>query len=292
MAFVWGIPYLLIKVAVGGLHPATLVFLRTLIGAVILLPVAASRDELRPLIRHWRPLVAYTLVEIAIPWFLLADAERRLSSSLTGLMIAAVPLIGAVLAWLTAGDDRPDARRLIGLMMGFLGVATLVGLNVSAHDLGAVGEVGVVAICYSIGPMIIARRLRSAPSVGVVAASLGLTALAYSPIALGQLPAAFPPIQVALAVAVLGVVCTALAFLIFFALIAEAGPVRAMVFTYFNPAIALVLGVLVLHEPFTIGAGLGLALILIGSILSTRRAPAAIPGPAIALEYREESAQS
>lgn len=271
MAVIWGIPYLLIKVAVGGLAPETLVFLRTGIGALILVPLAAVRGDLRSLAPYWRWLLAYTVAEVALPWFLLSDAERRLPSSLTGLLIAAVPLIGALLAWVTRGDDRPDVRRLFGLVVGFIGVAALVGLNVSGGDLFAVFEVGLVTLGYAIGPRIISLRLSQAPSMGVVAASLILTALAYAPLGLTHLPASTPNLQVVLAVLGLGVICTALAFLLFFALIAEAGPIRATVITYVNPAVALVLGVVVLNERFTVGAAVGFALILIGSYLSTRR---------------------
>jgi drug/metabolite transporter (DMT)-like permease len=278
MAVIWGIPYLLIKIAIGELTPASLVFLRTAIGASLLLPVAAARGWLAPLVPYWRWVLVYTIVEVSLPWFLLADGERRLSSSLTGLMIAAVPLIAAVLQLLTRGDDRLDRRRVLGLLVGVFGVAVLVGLNVSFKDLGAVAEVGLVALGYATGPIIIARRLPSLPAVGVVAASLVLTALFYAPLALPQLPGAMPSGKVLLAVLILAVVCTALAFLIFFALIGEVGPVRATVITYFNPAIALLLGVAVLQEPFTLGAVVGFSLILAGSVLATRRT-SALAGP-------------
>lgn len=271
MAIIWGIPYLFIKVAVGELAPVTLVFFRTMLGSILLLPLVIRRDAFRPLLAFWPWVLAYTVIEVGLPWFLLADAERRLSSSLTGLMIAAVPLIGAIITWLTRGDERLDLRRIAGLVVGFVGVGTLVGLNVSYRDLGAVGEVALVAIGYAAGPIIVARRLPSLPSIGVVTASLVLTAIAYAPLGLGHLPARFPSIQVLIAVAMLGVVCTALGFLLFFALIAEAGPVRALVITYFNPAVALLLGVLLLREPFTIGAVLGFGLILAGSLAATRR---------------------
>jgi len=279
MAVIWGIPYLLIKIAVGEMTPASLVLLRTVIGAALLLPVAAARGWLAPLVPYWRWVLVYTIVEVSLPWFLLADGERRLSSSLTGLMIAAVPLIAAVLQLLTRGDDRLDRRRVIGLLVGMIGVAVLVGLNVSFKDLGAVAEVSLVAIGYAAGPIIIARRLPSLPAVGVVAASLALTALFYAPLAVPQLPRALPSGQVLLAVLILAVVCTALAFVLFFALIGEVGPVRATIITYFNPAVALLLGVAVLHEPFTLGAVVGFSLILAGSVLATRRT-SALAGPA------------
>jgi drug/metabolite transporter (DMT)-like permease len=271
MAVIWGIPYLLIKVAVGEFSPIALVFLRTAVGAVLLVPLAAARGSLSPLLRYWRALVVYTFVEVAMPWLLLSNAERHLSSSLTGLLIAAVPLFGALLGALTRGDDRLGARRVVGLVVGFAGVAALLGLDLSAVDLGAAGEVGLVAIGYATGPMIIARRLSGVPALGVVAASLALTAAAYAPLGLVQLPAGLPSVRVLAAVGVLGVVCTALAFLLFFALIAEVGPMRAQVITYVNPAVALALGVAVLGEPFTVGAVVGFALILLGLLLATRR---------------------
>jgi drug/metabolite transporter (DMT)-like permease len=271
MCLIWGIPYLLIKVAVSDLNPVTLVFFRTVIGALILLPIAAARGSLKPLLPHWRWIAAYTAVEVALPWVLLAHAELRLSSSLTGLLIAATPFVGVILGLVTGGDERFDARRLAGLAVGFLGVAALVGLNVSGNDLVAAGEVGLVAVCYAVGPLIVSRRLSAVPSLGVVAVSLVLPAIAYAPLGLTHMPSAIPVPQVLLAVALLGVVCTAIAFLLFFALIAEVGPVRATVITYVNPAVALALGVALLGEPLTIGAGVGFALILLGLFLAMRR---------------------
>jgi drug/metabolite transporter (DMT)-like permease len=167
-----------------------------------------------------------------------------------------------------------DPGRVAGLLIGLLGVAVLVGLNVSFRDLGAVGEVGLVAIGYATGPIIIARRLPRLPAVGVVAASLALTAVAYAPLALPQLPKTLPSGRVLLAVGILAIVCTALAFLLFFALIGEVGPVRATIITYFNPAVALLLGVALLREPLTVGAIIGFGLILVGSVLATRRSSA------------------
>src|SRR5438034_9274153 len=277
MGFIWGIPYLFIKIAVGELSPASLVFLRTAIGTVLLLPLAATRKDLAPLARHWKWILVYTAVEVAAPWFLLSDAERRISSSLTGLLIAAVPSIGAVLAVVTGGHDRLDSRRIVGLILGFVGVAALVGLDVRADDLGAIGQVALVAVGYAIGPMIIERRLGSLPSLGVVAASLGITAVAYAPFGLTQLPSTLPSPSVIFAVAVLGVACTAVAFVMFFALITEVGAPRATVITYVNPAVALALGVVLLHEPFTVGIAIGFVLIVLGSILATRRGSTRAP---------------
>jgi drug/metabolite transporter (DMT)-like permease len=281
MGVIWGIPYLFIKIAVGELSPASLVFLRTAIGAGLLLPIALARKDVRPLLPHWKWIVAYTFVEVAAPWFLLSDAERRISSSLSGLLIALVPSIGAVLAWATGADDRLDLRRIAGLGLGFLGVAALVGLDVGASDIGAVGEVALVALGYALGALIIGRKLQGLPLFGVVASSLALTMLAYAPIGIAQLPRQLPSPQVVLAVAVLGVICTALAFLVFFPLVAEVGAARATVITYVNPAVALALGVAFLSEPLTYGIVLGFVLIVFGSVLATRRSAAAKPSAAL-----------
>ena len=281
MGLIWGIPYLFIKIAVGELTPASLVFVRTGIAAALLLPIAAARRDLRPLLPHWKWILAYTFVEVAAPWFLLSDAERRISSSLSGLLIALVPSIGAILAWATGSDDRLDARRVAGLGLGFLGVAALVGLDVGAGDIGAVAEVALVALGYAFGALIIARKLSDLPSLGVVAASLAITTVAYAPFGIAQLPSALPSTQVIVAVVVLGVVCTALAFMLFFPLVAEVGPARATVITYVNPAVALALGVVVLNEPLTVGIAVGFVLIVLGSWLATRRTTPAKPSVAL-----------
>jgi drug/metabolite transporter (DMT)-like permease len=271
MAIIWGIPYLLIKVAVADLTPVALVFLRTALATLMLLPLAAARGSLTPVLRHWRMVLVYTIVEITAPWLLLANAETRLTSSLTGLLIAAVPLIGAVLALLTGDDDRLDLRRGAGLITGFVGVAALLGLDFSRVDMLAVGQVGLVAVGYAIGPMIVARQLEGVPALGVVTVSLAITAIVYAPVGVLQLPHTMPSWQVVGAVVLLSAVCTATAFVVFFALIGEVGALRAQAITYVNPAIALAVGVALLGEPFTVGAAIGFGLILLGLLLATRR---------------------
>ena len=270
MGVIWGIPYLLIKIAVGEFSPATVVFGRTAIGTLLLLPIALARSDLRTLRPHWRLLLVYTAVEIVGPWILLSHAETRLSSSLSGLLIAGVPLVGALLAFVTGHDDRPDALRWLGLAIGFVGVGLVVGFNVAADDLLAVGEVGLVVLGYAIGSMLIAR-MRDVPSLAVIAASLAISALVYLPFGLASWPATPPSPQSIASVAVLGIVCTALAFLVFFALIREVGANRATVITYVNPAVAVALGVAVLGEAFTATIAAGFVLIALGSFVGTRR---------------------
>jgi drug/metabolite transporter (DMT)-like permease len=285
LCVIWGIPYLLIRVAVGELSPAFLVFARTAIGAGLLLPLAARRRELRVLLPAWRPLLLFTVVEIAIPWLLLSRAEERLASSLTGLLVAAVPLVAAAVTAATGSAHRPEGRSWIGLLIGIFGVAALVGLDFGRVGLVPLIEVFVVVLGYTTGPMVLSRSLSHLPSLSVIAASLTITALVYAPFAAFELPKHVRA-DVVLSVVGLGVVCTALAFLIFFALIAEVGPVRATVITYVNPAVAAVLGVSLLSERFTVGMAIGFALVLSGSVLATGRrgardsgAPVVEPAP-------------
>lgn len=271
MGVVWGIPYLLIKIAVEELSPPTLVLARTALAAVLLLPIAFARHQIRPLLSRWRPFLLFTVVEICVPWVLLGYAEQRLSSSLTGLLIAAVPIVGAVLA-LVSGEREPiGTRRLVGLLAGVAGVGALVGFELGAGDGGATLSIAGVVFCYALGPIILARSLSGLPAFGVVAASLGVAAILYLPVGIAQAPTTWPSTEVLLAVVVLAVVCTALAFLLFFALIAEVGPARSTVITYVNPAVAVLLGVVLLDETFTVATAVGFALILLGSVLATAR---------------------
>ena len=270
MCLLWGMPYLLIKVAVEELSPAVLVFARTALGAGILLPIAAARGELLPLLARWRPLVAFAILEMAIPWLLLADAERSLTSSLTGLLVAAVPMVAAVASRAIGEQDRLDRVRVLGLVVGIAGVATLLGLDLGGERRAA-AEVAIVVQGYGIAPLIVSRKLSDVPALGVIASSLGLTALLYAPFAALTWPAMAPSGKVVASVVVLAMACTVAAFLVFFALIAEVGPNRALVITFVNPAVAVLLGIALLDEHFTAGVAVGFPLVLLGCVLATRR---------------------
>lgn len=270
MSLIWGIPYLLIKVAVGGVEPPVLVLARVGIGAAVLLPVAIRRRELAPLLPHWRWLLAFALVEIMAPWLFLSEAETRLSSSLSGLLIASVPILVALLSRLTGGNDRLTAARWTGLLVGLGGVGLLVVGNGTHGDATSIAEVLLVAVCYSIGPLIAARKLAGLPSLGMTAACLAFAAVVYAPLAALTWPSAVPAGKVLASLAGLAMLCTAAAFVLFFALIAEAGPARASVITYINPAVAVTLGVLVLGERLTASMAVAFVLILGGSVLATR----------------------
>jgi drug/metabolite transporter (DMT)-like permease len=276
MCLIWGIPYLLIRIAVSEISPVTLVFTRTVVGALILMPVVLARGGLRGLGARWVPLLLFAAFEIGGPWFLMASAEQHISSSLAGLLVSAVPLVGVVIAPFFGNRDGIGPVGLGGLLLGLVGVGAIVGLDFRAMDAVALAEMGLVVVGYALGPAIASRYLQGVPSVSVIGISLAACAIAYAPVAALQWPHSLPSAQVFGSVAVLAVVCTAVAFLLFFALIAEIGPVRATVITYVNPAVAALLGVAVLHETFTLWMGVGFVLVLLGSTVATRRrAPAA-----------------
>ena len=291
LSVIWGVPYLLIKVAVHELDPAVLAFCRTFLGAVLLLPIAVRRNALAPVIRRWRWLLVYTAMEIVGPWWLLGHAETRLTSSTAGLLIAVVPLIAAVLTAATnrrrPESERLGGRRLVGLGLGLCGVVVLVGFDVRLDDLPSVGAALLTAVGYAAGPLVISRKLADLPPLGVVTGSLCLSAIIFLPFAILLRPAHVGASTV-WAVLGLSVLCTAIAFLVFFALIAEAGPARATVITYVNPAVAMLLGVLVLGESFTIGMAVGFPLVILGSVLATSGRPTS-PPPATATSSRLHS---
>jgi drug/metabolite transporter (DMT)-like permease len=253
-------------------------------GAVLLLPLALRRRELAALRPRWRWVLLFAVVEMILPWALLSDAERHLSSSMTGLLIASVPIIGLVLARLIGGSERLSAVRWTGLLAGLAGVALLAGRGALGGGAWPVAEVMLVALGYATGPLIANRKLSDVPALGVNAVCLGFAAIVYAPVAAFSWPGTMPSARVLFALAGLAVICTAVAFMLFFALIAEVGPARATVITYVNPAVAVALGVTVLGEPLTPPIVAAFALILAGSVLATRpgrpaRGPA-VPAPA------------
>ena len=278
MSVIWGLPYLLIKVAVGGVSVPVLVLTRVALGAALLLPIALRRRQLASIKPVWPWLLLFALVEIIMPWFALSEAERGISSSLTGLLVASVPIIIAVLSLFVRGGDRLSPVRWAGLLIGLVGVALLAGPHLVGSTAGggaarSVAEVLFVALCYATGPLIANSKLTNVPPVAMTAACLALATVVYAPLAALNWPSAVPSASVLLSLAALAVICTAAAFLIFFRLIAEVGPARASVFTYINPAIAVSLGVAVLGEHVTRLMLAAFLTILAGSVLATRRTP-------------------
>lgn len=256
MAVLWGIPYLFIKEAVDSFSPAAIVAGRTLLGAAVLLPIALHRRALRPALKLWPWVLAFGAIEMAGPFFLLSHAEQTLPSGLTGLLVATVPLFAAGIALARGDRTMLSPARALGLAVGFAGVVVIVagpGLSVAdpATALAAVGEVLLVALLYATAPFIVATKLAHVPSLGTITLSLLAVGVAYLPFAL-LTQHEVPTIRSGVSLAALGIFCTALAFLGFFALIGEVGPARAPLFTYVNPIVAILLGVLVLGESLSL----------------------------------------
>lgn len=284
MSVIWGVPYLLIKVAVDEVSPPVLVAVRTGLAAVVLVPIAVRQGAVRPALRHWRPLAAFTALELAGPWLLLADAERELPSSLAGLLVATVPLFGTIAAFALGDRDVLRPIRLAGLGVGLVGVAVVVGFGRDgAGDVRHVVEVLLVAVGYAVAPFIATRRLRDVPNIGVIAVSLAAVAVLYLIPAFLTAPTEMPSASALWALVGLAVLCTGVAFIVFFALIDEVGPAQATLITFVNPAVALTLGVLLLSEPLTAGLVAGFPIVIAGCWLASRP-PRAVdaPVPAVA----------
>src|SRR5262249_54164970 len=205
MRGIWGVPYLLIKVADGGVLVPVLVFARVAVGAAVLLPIAVWRGQIRVLAGRWWWLGVFAVVEIMLPWALLSDAERRLSSSLTGLMIAVVPVIGLVLAKVTGGPERLTVVRWAGLLAGLGGVAVLAGPHLAGGSAWPITEVILVAVCYATGPLVANRKLGDLPGLGVTAVCLAAAAVVYAPVAALTWPPVVPSARVLASLAGLGV---------------------------------------------------------------------------------------
>ena len=283
MAFIWGVPYFLIRVAVKQLDPPVVVFGRTSLAAAILLVVAGRSGGIRPALRRWKPVLMFAIIEMSIPWILLTTAEEHLASGLTALIIASVPIVGTIAAY--ALGDRNALRfvRIVGITLGLGGVALLVGKDLSSDQAPpwwSVAMVLIVVVCYATAPFLADRRLADVPSLGVIAVSLSIVTVIYAPLAAASLPDEAPSINALLAVLGLSLICTGLAFVVFFRLIDEVGPARAGLITFANPVVAVALGTVFLDEALTIATEIGFVLVIAGCWLATRPPPEQVDHPA------------
>jgi drug/metabolite transporter (DMT)-like permease len=277
---VWGIPYYFIAIAGQSFSTVSVVWMRVLIGALFLLPVSLKRGVLKDTIKHWPWVLFFAVVEMVGPWYFITEAERHVPTSLVGLMMTTIPFISAAITGLFLGDKAAGhPLTVVGLVVGFTGVVSLIGIDaLSGHiELGPTLLLVLTALCYAIAPIVANRTMPTTSTLGVTAVSLAMVAVIYTPFALVSLPAdlaAGPTPESWISIAILGVVCSALAFVLYFALIREVGPRRSTLITYLNLLVAAILGVLFLAEPITPGILVGLPLIVVGSYLAGRdRAP-------------------
>ena len=272
----WGIPYFFIRIAVEDFSTYSIVLFRVLIGAAVLVPFALKQGALKLALKHWPWILAFALLEMVGPWWLITESGRHLPSGLIGLLIATVPFFAVLIASFMGDKSVWHPKTVAGLLMGFAGVVALVGIDSLSGLIDPlwVGAVVLAALGYAIAPAMMAQKIGFIPTAGVISLSMVFVALIYViPVAF-TLPAeiaAGPAIESWIAIAVLGVICSAVAFIIFFALIKEIGPARATLITYLNTLVALVLGVVFLSEPITTGLIIGFPLILIGSWFAGKR---------------------
>jgi drug/metabolite transporter (DMT)-like permease len=274
LGIIWGLPYFFIKIAVQEVPPLMLAFCRLLLATLVLLPIAWHRGALRGLWPHKLSILIFAVVEFAIPFSLISIGERWISSSVTGMLIAMVPLSIALIQRFFGVQESLSGWRIAGLLAGFFGVAVLLGGGSIDGQMGwvGVGCMVVATIGYAIGPLIIQRHLSGLDSIGPLTGSLLVATIILLVPAMMELPIAAPSSLALASIAILGVVCTAIAMLLMFYLVQQAGASRATVITYINPAVAALLGVLVLHENLGVGGVIAFVLILLGSWLATRGA--------------------
>ena len=272
MSVIWGIPYFFIAIAVKELDPTVVVFARVAIAAIVLLPIAIRRNQLKYFRKSWLMIAGLTILQILAPFLLISFGEQHIASSLTSLLISSEPLLVALFALRLAPGERVSGLRLIGLIIGMAGVVVLLGLDASGDGQELLGAILVLlaTMGYAISALLVRRpTIAALPSFGIVTIECIVSTILLAPLAALRLPDRMPSLEVMVSLLVLGLVCTALAYLTFFALIAEVGTSRGVVFTYINPIISVLLGVLLLSESFNISTVVGLLLILLGSWLST-----------------------
>ena len=274
MSLIWGIPYLLIRIAVRSIDPGTLLVFRTIPAALALLPIAYVNKGFASLRGRWHWVVLFAVAEFGVPWFFMGTAEKHLTSSLTSLLASAVPLVTLGINAVTGREHGLSPTRLLGVGLGTAGVAGLVGFNVGNGSWKYIAMMMVVVLGYSVGPMILRYRLEGANGTAVVGISTLAMGIIWSPWAVTHWPHRVTAEQW-WSVAGLSAVCTAVAFVAFFALVHEVGPSRSVVVTFINPAVAVLIGVLGAHESLTTGIILGLPLIVLGSVLATSAATSA-----------------
>jgi len=269
---IWGVPYLFIKIAVdAGVAPAFVAWSRIALAAALLLPLAIRRKVLQGLRERTAAIIGYTACEVAVPFILISIGEQYITSSLTAILVATMPLMVALLSLRLIPGEHLSGKRLIGLLIGFAGVVALLGFDVAgrATELLGAALVLVATLGYAIAPIIVSRRLSDLDPLGPVTASLLIATVALLPPAIATFPSQLPSVSALIAIAVLGIICTAAGLLVFFRLIAEAGPSRASVITYVNPLVAVIVGVVTLGERLSLVSVAGLGLILVGSWVST-----------------------
>ncbi|MGI9226394.1 MAG: DMT family transporter [Candidatus Nanopelagicaceae bacterium] len=273
VGFLWGVPYLFMRVAVREFDPSVVVFGRVVIGAAILFPIAIRRGVVKETLRGFKWILAYAIFEMCGPWYLITHAETKINSGLAGLLVATVPIWSTIYSSLAGDKTVWHAKRLMGIIIGFIGLVLIVGIETisGSADAFSVFQTVLAAILYSTAMAIILKGMPNGDGVAINAIAMAITAIIFAPAALTSLPTEMPSLNATASLIGLGVLSTGVAFMIYFTLIKEIGQARGSLVTYLNTAFAVVLGVIILGEPLTIGILTGLPLVLLGSYFASRK---------------------
>jgi drug/metabolite transporter (DMT)-like permease len=272
VGFLWGIPYLLMKVAVEEIPPSAIVAGRTLIGAAILIPVALYRKTFKGAVLGFKFVAFYALLEMIGPWILISTAQKKIDSGLAGLLISTVPIFAAIITSMRGDHTVWQFKRMFGIVVGFIGLIAVIGIESfsgNSHP-ASIAMMILAAMGYSYAIIMVTTNLPLVDGIAINGLAMAITSIFWAPLAIAQWPSQVT-LKPALSLIALGVLCTALAFLVFFKLLVEIGPARGSLVTYLNTSVAVVLGVIVLNEPITIGLIIGLPLVLIGSYLASKK---------------------
>lgn len=278
VGLLWGIPYLLIKVAVADIPPLLIVAGRTLIGASILIPIAIYKKTFMSALRGIKYVLPYAFLEMVGPWILITNAEKHIPSGLAGLLIATVPIFATVFTSLRGDHSVWQPKRILGLIVGFIGIIALVGIESikGTSSPKAIAMVILAAMMYAYAVLMITSNLPHDDAVAINGLAMAITFIFSMPIAIAMWPHNAVSAHAIEALIALGIFSTAIAFIVFFAVMAEIGPARGSLVTYVNTAFAVLLGIIILNEPITLGIIVGLPLVLIGSYLASRKTPLAV----------------
>lgn len=260
------------KVAVEDFPPAAVVAGRTLIGAWILIPIAIYRKKFGGAVLGFKFVAFYALMEMIGPWILITTAEQKINSGLAGLLVSTVPIFSTIISSLRGDHSVWQFKRIIGIVVGFFGLILVVGIeSLSGNsDPLSIFMVIVASMGYAYAIIMVTTNLPLVDGIAINGLAMAITSVFWTPFAIAQWPSDIS-MNAALSLIALGVFSTAFAFILFFKLIAELGPARSSLVTYTNTAIAVVLGVIILREPLTIGIIVGLPLVLVGSYLASRK---------------------
>ncbi len=275
VGILWGIPYLLMKVAVADIPPALIVAGRTLIGAAILIPIAIHKKTFMDAVRGIKYVLPYAFLEMVGPWILITSAEKEISSGLAGLLVATVPIFATIFTSIRGDHSVWQPKRIFGLVVGFIGIIALVGIEsiTGSSNPKAIAMVILASILYAYAVLMITSNLPGVDGVAINGLAMAITTIFYMPIALVVWPNNPVSFNAIASLIALGVFSTAIAFMLFFIIITEIGPARASLTTYVNTAVAVVLGIIILNEPITLGIIVGLPLVMLGSYLASRKSP-------------------